>query len=107
LKNITTFKNIILTHNIPTAFVKNEIFPFKGYITAPNPSGVKVNVIFTRVTDQKRLSFNSYLPPNTTDFEVLASLTLSGNYYISIFIGQQGSTSTVQYTIIPSVFGVK
>lgn len=70
-----------------------------------NPLGVKVNVIFARVTDQKRMSFNSYLPPNTTEFEVLASLTMSGNYYLSIFIGTRGSTSLSQYTVIPNFFG--
>jgi hypothetical protein len=95
----------VLSHNVPSTFVKNEAFPFRGSITVPNPSGVRVNVIFARITDQRRMSFNTYLPPNTTEFEVLATLTMSGNYYISIFTGTQGSTSLIQYTVIPDFFG--
>jgi hypothetical protein len=30
---------------------------------------------------------------------------MSGNYYLSIFNGQQGFTSLTQYTINPSFFG--
>lgn len=71
----------------------------------PNPSGVKVNVIFTRVNDQRRLSFSSTLPPNVTNFEILANLALSGNYYLSVFIGLQGQTTLTQYTVIPNFFG--
>lgn len=103
--NTTSFKNIVLTHGVPSTFVKNEIFPFRGYITVPNPAGVKVNVIFTRVSDQKRLAFSSYLPAGTVNFEILVSLTLSGNYYLSVFSGLQGSTSLSQYTVIPNFYG--
>jgi len=101
----TSFVNFTLSHGIPLIFLKNEIFPFKGFLSVPNPNGLKINVIFTRVTDQKRLAFNQFLPANVTKFHVLTYLNLTGNYYLSIFLGQSGITNYKQYQIAPSFIG--
>lgn len=62
---------------------------------------MRVNVIFSKVSDQKRMEFNQIIPINQTKFEVLARLNASGDYYISIFLGNKGVTSLSQYTVIP------
>lgn len=100
-----TIGNVTLTHRIPTTFLKNELFAFRGFIKIPNPSGTKVTIIFTRITDQKKLSFSQYLQPNTVKFNVIANLNLTGTYYLSIFAGTSGITSTKQYDIAPSFIG--
>ena len=95
-------KNVILTHSIPETFIKDEIFPFKGYITSPNPNGLtRVNVIFTRINDQRRLVFSQILNANEVNFKIYAILNMTGNFYISVFRGSMGSTFLATYTIEP------
>jgi hypothetical protein len=102
---VVTIGNVTLTHRIPTTFLKNELFTFRGFIKIPNPAGTRVTIIFTRITDQKKLSFSQYLQPNVFKFNLIANLNLTGTYYFSIFAGTNGITSTKQYEIAPSFIG--
>lgn len=103
--NTTSFAGITLSHGLPTTFLKNEIFSFKGKVTTPNPSGTTVSVIFTRVSDQLRLGFSQWVAANTSSFRILANLNMSGVYYLSVFAGSSGFTALQQYTIAPGFIG--
>jgi hypothetical protein len=67
---------------------------------------VQVNIIFTRIEDQSRLTFSQYLPAKTTEFLIQAYLNLTGDFYLSIFPGTSGLTSLEQYTIAPVFSGL-
>ena len=78
---------------MPTRFVKQEYFSFRGSLRVPALTDTKVSVIFTRVTDQKQLFFSSPVEAGETSFKVMTHLTLTGNFYLSVFEGQSGITS--------------
>ena len=67
-----------------------------------NTNGISINIIFSRVSDQKQMTFSQYLPPNKTDFSIPATLDLTGQFYLSVFSGFSGITSGNIYTVNPT-----
>lgn len=76
-----------------------------GSITIPNPTGTSVNIIFTRTTDSKKITFSQYLPSGIKQFKIPALLDQTGKYYLAIFPGFQGWATQDIYTVNPGFIG--
>jgi hypothetical protein len=49
--------------------------------------------------------FSSFLAPNVTDFTISTFLNLTGQFYLSVFAGSSGVTTTNLFTVNPSYIG--
>jgi len=51
------------------------------------------------------MTFSSFLAPNVTEFAISSFLNLTGQFYLSVFAGSSGITTTSLYTVNPSFIG--
>jgi len=51
------------------------------------------------------MTFTSFLAPNVTNFAITTFLNLTGQFYLSVFAGSSGLTSTSLFTVNPSFIG--
>lgn len=61
---------VILSHNVPTTFLANELFVFRGNLVADNLKGVYVFVILIKKSDSSIIDVTAFVPAGQKTFEV-------------------------------------
>lgn len=103
------FRGIGLYHEVPLNFFKGEIYRFWGKITDYNvfansirsaPTGYNyLNVVFNGINTPSEIKCYSEIQRPDSQFDISCVITTEGKYYLSIFAGLMGQSSSIPRNI--------